>query len=180
MTTPNDPPWPNADLDHWTRLAEKTLKGVSLDSLTTVTADGIALKPLFAAGDAKPVTLDWGARDLDRPWDLRCTVAHPTPEGANAQALSDLEGGAQSVLLRMDPAGASGLACGGAEDLARALSGVVTDLAPVALDAGFQGAQAARWLSAAAKGGPAAPLALHLDPLGTFAETGESPGPMAD
>ena len=175
-----DAPWPNADLAHWTRLAEKTLKGASLDSLTTVTADNIALKPLFAAGEAAPVTIDWGARDAERSWDVRTLVAHPSPEGANAHALDDLQGGGHSVLLQLDTTGATGLPAASADDLARALAGVETDLAPVALEAGFQGAQAARWLSAAAKGGPAAPLAFHLDPLGAFAETGVSAGPMAD
>ncbi len=62
--------------------------------------------------------------------------------------------------------------------MARVLQGVLTDLAPVALDAGFLGPQAAEWLSLAAGRGPAAPLALHLDPLGAFARAGASPGPL--
>jgi methylmalonyl-CoA mutase len=171
--------WPDADLARWRALAEKTLKGASLDSLRTPLADGVVLEPLYAAADAAPA-LDWGARDADRPWDVRGLVAHPTPAGANRQALDDLEGGAHSILLALDPSGARGLAASGPADLARALDGVMTDLAPVALDAGFQGIDAARWLSAAAKGGPAAPLAFHMDPLGAFATAGSSPGPMAD
>jgi methylmalonyl-CoA mutase len=37
---------------------------------------------------------------------------------------------------------------------------------------------AARWLGAAAKAAPTAPLAFHLDPLSAFAAQGVSPGPM--
>lgn len=183
-----DPRQPEAGLDAlrdndlafaaWRALAEKTLKGAPLASLTSCTADSLPIEPLYPPGRHAPVALDWGDRDLDRPWDVRGLVAHPTPQGCNAQALDDLQGGAHSILLTLDPAGRTGLAAGGAADLARALESVHTDLAPVALDAGFQGVDAALWLSAAAKGAPNAPLAFHLDPLSAFAVTGESPGPV--
>jgi methylmalonyl-CoA mutase len=62
--------------------------------------------------------------------------------------------------------------------VARVLDGVLLDVAPVALDAGFLGPKAADWLGAAAKGAPSAQLAFHLDPLSAFAETGVSPGPI--
>lgn len=170
----------DADYAAWRALAEKTLKGAAVESLTSRTADGLPIAPLYPPGATAPQPLDWGARDLDRPWDVRSLVAHPTPQGVNAQALDDLQGGGHSILLTLDPTGRSGLAAQGPDDLARALDGVVTDLAPVALDAGFQGVDAARWLSTAAKGAPAAPLAFHLDPLGAFAQAAASPGPMAD
>ena len=164
----------------WRALAEMTLKGAAVESLTSRTADGLAIEPLYRPGALPARPLDWGARDLDRPWDVRSLVAHPTAEGMNAQALDDLQGGGHSILLTLDPTGRTGLAARGPDDMARALDGVVTDLAPVALDAGFQGVDAATWLSAAAKGAPAAPLAFHLDPLGAFAQRGSSPGPMVD
>jgi methylmalonyl-CoA mutase len=180
--TPHDAlaPADAAAFDAWRALAEKTLKGTPLASLVSRTADGLPIEPLYAPGMTRAAPLDWGARDLDRPWDARTLVAHPDAAGMNAQAMSDLEGGGHSILLVLDPEGRTGLAARGADDLARALQGVETDLAPVALDAGFQGIDAARWLSAAAKGGPAAPLAFHLDPLSAFARAGTSPGPMAD
>ena len=52
------------------------------------------------------------------------------------------------------------------------------ELAPVGLDAGFLGVQAADWLADAAKSSPTARLMLHLDPLSAFAESGRSPGPI--
>jgi methylmalonyl-CoA mutase len=93
---------------------------------------------------------------------------HPDPARANADILEDLAGGASSVLLAVwDPA-----------DLPRALEGVMTDVAPVALDAGFLGPKAADALGEIAKAGPEAPLALHLDPISAFAKAGVSPGPI--
>ncbi|HYG28175.1 MAG TPA: methylmalonyl-CoA mutase family protein, partial [Caulobacteraceae bacterium] len=67
---------------------------------------------------------------------------------------------------------------GSAEGLGQVLDGVLLELAPVALDAGYLGPKAADWLGALAKAAPAAPLAFHMDPVSAFAETGESPGPI--
>ena len=80
--------------------------------------------------------------------------------------------------MRLDPTGERGVAVGSAEELRDVLDGVMTDLAPVALDAGFLGPTCADWLAAAAKASPAAPLALNLDPLSAFARNGVSPGPI--
>ena len=70
------------------------------------------------------------------------------------------------------------MAVGSAADLARVLDGVILEFAPVALDAGFLGPQAADWLRVAAKASPSALVRFHLDPLSAFAEAGESPGPI--
>ena len=164
----------------WRALAEAALKGGDFDRrLIARTADGVPLGPLDTAEDAPPPAPPlWPPRAPERPWEVRTRVSHPDPVRANGQVLQDLQGGAASVLLRLDPAGVDGIAVGGPEDLARVLDGVLTDLAPVALDAGFLGPLAAEWLSLAAGRGPAAPLAFHLDPLGAFAAAGASPGPL--
>ncbi len=109
---------------------------------------------------------------------MRTLVAHPDPARANALALKDLQSGAASLLLRLDPTGETGIAAAEASDLARVLEGVLIDLAPVALEAGFMGPLAADWLAAAAKGAPRARLGFDLDPLSAFAEAGASPGPI--
>ena len=172
--------FPTPDRAAWRALVDKALKSGDFDrSLVARSADGIALGPLDTAADAPaPAPPLWSARDPSRPWEVRTTVAHPDPAAANGQALEDLQNGAASVLLRIDPAGREGVAVGSADDLRRVLDGVLTDLAPVALDAGWLGSQAAAWLSEAAGRGPSAPLAFHLDPLGAFAHDGESPGPL--
>lgn len=167
------------DPSRWTALVEKTLKGQAFDdALTTRTADGIVIRPLYTAEDGVAVARDLRARDAERPWDLRMRAAHPDPRQAAAEITKDLEGGAASVLVALDPAGEAGVAVGSLQDLAQALSGVLLDLAPVALDAGFLGPKAADWLGTLAKAAPNAPLAFHMDPLTAFAQAGTSPGPI--
>jgi methylmalonyl-CoA mutase len=70
------------------------------------------------------------------------------------------------------------VAIGSADTLANMLDGVVLELAPIALDAGFLGPKAADWLGAAAKASPNALLNFHLDPLSALAASGVSPGPI--
>jgi methylmalonyl-CoA mutase len=165
--------FPAPDRGAWLALVEKTLKGAPLESLTRRTLDGLAIAPLYEAASDAP------ALDRAAPgWDVRAAVRHPDPAGANAEALEELAQGAQSLLLRLDPTGAAGVAAGSADDLARVLDGVLLDVAAVALDAGYLGPKAADWLAAAAKGAPTARLSFHLDPLSAFAAAGASPGPI--
>jgi methylmalonyl-CoA mutase len=162
----------------WLALVEKTLGGADVDAaLTSRTADGLPVQALYTADDASPSPTLRRAFAIDpaRPWDLRTLIDHPDPVRANADALADLTGGAASVRLQLDPSGAQGVAVASQDDLARALDGVLLDLAPVALDAGLMGGLAAAWLSALAKGAPAAPLAFNLDPLSAFATRGAAP-----
>lgn len=172
--------FPAASLADWRALADKSLKGAPFETLVGRTADGLAIQPLYAADPARAVlrARPGLSGDPARPWDLRTLIDHPDPAEANALAHEALTGGGASLLLRLDPAGETGVAAGSQDDLARALDGVLLDLAPVALDAGFLGAQAADWLAVLAKGAPEAPLAFHLDPLSAFAREGRSPGPL--
>ena len=165
--------FPAPDRAAWLALVEKTLKGAPLSSLERRTAEGLAIQPLYEAGADAPAIARSHAG-----WDLRACVRPPDPAAANAEALADLAQGADSLLLALDPAGANGIAVASEDELARVLDGVLLDIAPVALGAGFLGPKAADWLGAAAKGAPAAQLAFHLDPLSAFAATGTSPGPI--
>lgn len=168
--------FPPAPREEWLSLVEKTLKGQTFDeALVSRTVNGLAIQPLYTEAPTNP--RDLRTRDAARPWDLRTLVAHPDPKQANAEILKDLEQGAASVLIRIDPTGQNGVAVASADDLARVLDGVLLDLAPVALEAGFLGPKAADWLAALAKGAPNAPLALHMDPISAFARTGAAPGP---
>lgn len=54
------------------------------------------------------------------------------------------------------------------------------ELAPVALDAGIDGPDAANALAVVAKGSPRAKLRFHLDPISAFAEAGGSPRSVED
>jgi methylmalonyl-CoA mutase len=167
--------FPPASRAEWLALVDKTLAGEDFaTALTSRTADGLVVQPLYTADEAAaPRTLSRvPSADPARPWDLRTLIDHPDPARANADALTDLNGGAASVRLRLDPTGRDGVAVAAEADLARLLDGVLLDLAPVALDAGAMGGLAAGWLGSLAKGAPAAPLAFNLDPLSAFA-TGE-------
>jgi methylmalonyl-CoA mutase len=165
--------FPAADRVAWLALVEKTLKGAPLQSLTRRTLDGLPIEPLYEAGAAAPPILRAVAG-----WDMRAVARASDPAAANTEALAELAQGASSVLLRLDPTGADGVAVASADDLARVLAEVMLDVAPVALDAGFLGPKAADWLGAAAKDAPAAPLSFHLDPLSALALAGASPGPI--
>jgi methylmalonyl-CoA mutase len=170
--------FPAAQRADWLALVDKTLAGADFDAaLTSRTADGLIVQPLYTAEDATPSpTLRRAAiADPARPWDLRTLIDHPDPARANADALADLTGGAASIRVALDPSGARGVAVASKDDLARVLDGVLLDLAPVALDAGLMGGPAAAWLGALAKGAPAAPLAFNLDPLSAFAAIGATP-----
>lgn len=175
--------FPEPTAETWLGLVEKTLKGQPLERLTLRGAGGLETRPLYTADGAATPLAKAARFDILRSqgagrWDVRTIVDHPDPAQANADALKDLENGANSLLLRIDPTGETGVALGSASDLARTLEGVEIDLAPVALDANWLAPQAGEWLHAIAKSAPRAKLALHMDPLGVFAEQGSSPGPV--
>ena len=169
--------FPAATADDWRGLVEKTLKGESLETLNRTTLEGLPIAPLYGEARA-PAVFAPRPFDAERPWDIRVGLAQPDPARANADLLRDLEGGAASGVLKIDPTGQAGVAIGSAADLAVAVKDVVLEMAPIGLDAGFLGAKAADWLAAAAKGSPTAKLLFHMDPLSAFAEAGESPGPV--
>lgn len=168
--------FPPASAEDWRALVAKTLGDKPLESLAGQTVEGLAIAPLYETGPWPPAPTR--PFDAERAWDVRTVVRHPSPTRAHEQILADLEGGAASVLVRLDPTGANGVAIGSADALAALLDGVVLEAAPVALDAGFLGIAAADWLSHAAKASPGALLQFHLDPLSAFARSGQSPGPI--
>lgn len=169
--------FPPATAADWRALVEKTLKDAPFESLERRTPEGLSIAPLYDQGSIA-ATFPLRQRDVERPWDVRAAVAHPDAIRARADLLADLEGGAASGLLVIDPTGERGVAIGSAADMAQALDGVMLELAPIGLDAGFLGPKAADWLSAAAKSSPAALLNFHMDPLSAFARAGQSPGPI--
>jgi len=150
----------------WRVLAEKALKDRPLESLVHLDPDGLAIRPLYAAATGgQPVSAPRPSDAEGRAWDVRTLVEGDDPAAVNAAVLADLVGGAASVLVR-------GAVLADSEPLARALDGVALELAPVGLDAGMDGPDAANALAVAAKGSPRARLMFHMDPLSAFAEAG--------
>ena len=169
--------FPAASRGNWLALTQHTLKGKPLEALESRTSDGIVIEPLHSPDEApSPQPFDPAPRASERSWDVRAPVSCRDVAGANAEILEALEGGAASVLVALESSGEGGVAIGGTGDMARLLDGVLTDIAPVAVHAGFLGPQVAERLSLATKASPAAPLCFHLDPLGALARCGVSPG----
>ncbi|MEN5230142.1 methylmalonyl-CoA mutase family protein [Brevundimonas naejangsanensis] len=157
----------------WRDAAVKALKERPLESLIHLDADHLATKPLYgAANGGEPVFAPRPSDSEGRAWDVRALNEGEDADALNRAILTDLENGAASVLI-------AGPVAADAAKLARALDGVALELAPVALDAGFDGVKAAEALSAAAKGSPRAKLAFHLDPISAYAEAGGAPGDCA-
>ncbi len=165
-----------ATVEDWLSLVGKTLKGAGVETLRSLTADGLTIEPLYTAADHTfAAGFNPAPRGRDRAWDIRAVVAHPECGSANSQVLEHLNGGASSILLRV---GSGGTAIASAGDLGRVLDGVALELATVAIDTGFMGPIAADWMATVAKAGPNALLAFNLDPLTAFAAAGVSPGPI--
>ena len=126
----------------WRALAEASLSGRPLDSLDGRTDDGLVVPVLVTAADAAGAAARAATATAlvpDGAWDVRQAHGHPDPATCNAQLLEDLEGGATSLIVGVDPDGVRGTVVRSPDDLARTLDGVLVELAPVHL------APAARW-----------------------------------
>jgi methylmalonyl-CoA mutase len=118
--------FPAATREQWVALASRVLKGKPLETLAARTSDGIAIEPLYArvAHDARIAT-------RQGRWQVMARIDHPDPAAANAQAVEELEGGANGlVLVGAGAVGAHGYGLM-ADTIARVLDGVL-------LDAGIQ------------------------------------------
>jgi methylmalonyl-CoA mutase len=157
------------DMSAWQELAQKALKGASLDRLTTTTHDGIAIKPLYTARDvqADSAACPATARDRFLPWDMRQTVLNPDPVHANSTALGDLALGVSSLEFQIDPTGACGVAAHNGADFASLTQGILTNLATIAIGAPHDPIGSANHLAAAigTQDQAGAKIAFNLDPM---------------
>jgi methylmalonyl-CoA mutase len=158
------------DSAEWEQLALKALKGAPLERLTRTTPDGIAYKPLYTAADVEALPQAFPARSAARDpwlaWDIRQAFGRPDAAATNAEILTDLQRGVSSVELLVAGRARPGL---GVEGIGRGLDGVLLDLAPVALNAGASGLDAAQALAELYKDRGASPDAarpvFNLDPV---------------
>jgi methylmalonyl-CoA mutase len=84
------PAWSEAD---WRKATELALKGKSIESLASATADGIRIEPLYAPTEGSQPLGSSG------PWRVMARLDHPDAREANAQALDDLAGGADGLAV---------------------------------------------------------------------------------
>jgi len=201
--------FPPAGYDEWRALAEADLGGASFgQKLVTHTYEGIDVQPVYSRrdrpGDADPDGFPGlppfvrGARPLGAVrtgWDLRPEHAHPDPAVTNLAILDDLQGGATSLLLRLDVAarngldpddpaaaelaGRDGLMAYHADDFAAVLANVHLDRVGVTLEAGAAFLPAAAALVALWRRRGVTPEqargAFNADPLAVLARDGQLP-----
>jgi methylmalonyl-CoA mutase len=170
--------------DDWRKLVDGVLKGAPFEKLVGKTYDGLKIEPIYQrAPDAAPIA----GRPAAAPWQIMQRIDHPDAAIANAQALHDLENGANGLTLVF--AGAHG-ACGfgldpSAEAIAKLLDGVFVD-AGIAIDlqVGPQSRMAASHIAEYIRRKGVAPAACDirfgLDPIGACAVWGSSPYAWAE
>jgi methylmalonyl-CoA mutase len=185
-----------ADRAQWQSLVATALRKSGLISedapadgveavLSTLTYDGVEVRPLYTSDDVLPGAGDAvpGVAPFVRGstaggpgptgWDVRQRHAHPDPAVAREAVMADLENGVSSLWLVLGPAG---LPLGTLDDVLR---DVYLDLAPVVLDAGRDTEAAAEeFLAVIARRGVLPEKIggnLGADPVGLRARTGGGP-----
>lgn len=184
--------FPTPTTEQWQGLVAKIVaksgvEGDAIAALTSHTADGIPIAPLYTAASAAPPTGLPGSFPFTRGrttdgaragWDIRAHFADADPKALSEAILTDLDGGVTSIWLQVG-AGATAVT-----DLPAALQGVLLDLAGVCLDAGPEAVPAAEtYLKLAADTGvdPSALTGcLGLDPWGIAARTGNDAAIASD
>ncbi len=160
--------FPTADEAHWKTLVERVLKGAPFEKLVGKTYDGIALQPLYPrAATASPM-----ARSTSGGWETLARIDHLDGASANAQALTDLENGANGLALTFaGSTGAYGFGIKADEDtLDHVLDAVVLETGlPIELDVGAAGTHIAAAFEHIVKARKISAADLHvhfgLDPL---------------
>jgi methylmalonyl-CoA mutase len=168
-----------ATYDDWRKLVDGVLKGAPFEKLVGKTSDGLKIEPIYSrAQNAAPIA----GRAPAARWQIMQRIDHPDAAAANAQALHDLENGANGLTLVF--AGANGAHGFGleptAEALAKVLDGVFIDAGiSIELQVGPQSRMAAIHMAELVKRKGIDPAACDirfgLDPIGACAAWGSSP-----
>jgi methylmalonyl-CoA mutase len=185
--------FPPATADQWRAIVDKALKGVPFEKkLVTRLYEGIAVQPLYTAGDW-PAEGDPSGFPGFVPFTRGGHAGGAGPEGwavltehalgdiaqANKAILTDLMRGATAIGLQLDRPGKAGIAIDTLDDLDRVLKDVLPGYVPVSLDAGADAVAAAAMLAALwrrrALDAGKARGAFDADPIGTLAATGTLP-----
>src|SRR3954466_15034284 len=170
--------------DDWRKLVDGVLKGAPFEKLVGKTADGLRIEPIYPrAKNAAPIA----GRAAAAPWQIMQRIDHPDAAAANAQALHDLENGANGLTLVFS--GANGAHRFGldpsAEAIETVLDGVFIDAGiAIELQIGPQSRMAAIHVAEYVKRRGLDPatcdIRFGLDPLGAGAVWGSSPYSWAE
>src|SRR3954470_7257269 len=116
-----------ATYDDWRKLVDGVLKGAPFEKLAGKTYDNLRIEPIYSRAHG---TTPIAARLESAPWRIMQRIDHPDAALANAQALHDLENGANGLELEFaggPGARGFGIADAAKETLARVLDGVIFD-----------------------------------------------------
>jgi methylmalonyl-CoA mutase len=86
--------FPEVTLDMWKARVTAILKGESAEKLVAHTADGIRIEPVY-----QQILGARADREIHASWTVMQRVDHPDGAKANAQALEDLENGADGLAI---------------------------------------------------------------------------------
>ena len=174
-----------ATYDDWRKLVDGVLKGAPFEKLVGKTYDGLKIEPIYArAQNATPIA----GRAKAAPWQIMQRIDHPDAAVANAQALHDLENGANGLELEFAGGpGARGFGITDAtkETLARVLDGVFFDaeiaiaLNPV-LGRENAGMSLAGLVEARGFEPAKVDIRFNYQPLSTMAVRGATPAPWSE
>lgn len=159
----------------WRALAERALKGASIDTLRSTTDDGIGMDPLYPRS-LRPMPI--ARRNVELPWMAVQRIDDRDPARANRQALEDLENGAAGFALVFEGApNAFGFGLPAeVEALERALRDIPLNRLCLRVDPHPGARMTAEWLVAQLSQRRADPSRLRLsfgiDPAAIFAGTG--------
>ncbi len=176
---------PPATDAQWRTLVDAVLKGARFeDRLQSSSADGLTIEPLYPrARDAAPIA----GRTPGAHWQVMQRVDHPDPAASNAEALHELDNGADGLVLV--PAGSVGAHGYGLapdpEAIERALAGIYLDAGiSVALEFSPYAKDLPQELAALLERRGIAPAAFDfhfgIDPLGALALHGKYPVPWRE
>ena len=177
--------FPPATREQWRKLVEDVLKGAPFETrLVAKTYDALGIEPLCGrSATAQPIA----SRAPAAPWSVMQRLDHPDAAAANAEALHDLENGANGLSIVF--AGAVGAYRYGLpateQAIARALDGIHFDAGiALDLDSGPLAQDVGRLLAALVGRRGVAPGATNIrfgfDPLGAAAIGRGNPAPRGD
>ena len=153
--------------DAWQAAAEKALRGVSVDSLTKITYDGIQVKPLYNPRErSTQVALPHEA------WQINQTVNHPDIQQAAQQITEDLEQGVNALSLHSNQSlNAHGYGIRiNQNNLNSLFKNTYLDMISLRLETGLDEIEAAKHILNHSK--DHAQLSLGIDPIGKLAQYG--------
>jgi len=168
--------FPPVNYKDWITNTEQILGEEWLRKLTSKTDDGIEIKPLYHEYHERISEIP-NRKTKDNSWDVMSLSFHPDPKKANKEIIDNLENGANSLLLRLDPSGRNGTVIRSIADLDILLDNVYMEMAPINLEHFGPSLPSSAYLMSLIEKNNLKPDSFQgnfgVDPLSTLAETGQ-------